>query len=83
MERITDDMKYEVTVGDIVTIHKSNWNYTERIGEPYKAIVLWLGTNNQPLITKVEEYEPRWCTYKDIIEINDHINLHKLIKAIK
>lgn len=80
MINISDDMKHKVTEGDIVTIHQSNWNCTKRIGEPYKAIVLWLGINNQPLITKIGEYEPRWSSYGDIIEINNHVNLHRLIK---
>lgn len=75
--------RYEIKEGDVVTIHETNWNYTERVGEPYKAIVLWLGTNNQPLITKVGEYEPRWSTYRDIVEINEHVNLHSLIGEIK
>lgn len=82
MSNISDYMKYKVSVGDIVTIHKTNWNCTKRIGLQYKAIVLLLGTNNQPLITKVGEYEPIWIKYEDIIEINDHVNLHRLIKEI-
>lgn len=69
---ITDEMKYKVTEGDIVLIHDTNWDYTKRVGEPYKAIILWKGFNNQPLITKTGKYEPIWSTYESIKEIIGH-----------
>lgn len=79
-EIINDYMKYSVTEGDMVRIHKSNWDFSKRIGEPYKAIVLWCGINNQPLITNIDEYNPRWVTYKDIVEIVGHVDLENLFR---
>lgn len=78
MNKITDEMKYYVSEGDVVTIHQASWNYKERVGEPYSAIVLWCGNNGQPLITKMGEYKPRWSCYEDIVKIDGHIHLDRL-----
>lgn len=64
-EIINNDMKYKVTEGDMVKVYKTNWDYSKRIGEPYNAIVLWCGNNNQPLVTNADEYRPYWTTYED------------------
>lgn len=37
MEKITDNMKYIVSEGDVVTIHDASWDYSKRIGEPFEA----------------------------------------------
>lgn len=31
MEKITDNMKYIVSEGDVVTIHSASWDYSKRI----------------------------------------------------
>ena len=80
---INNDMKYKVTEGDCVMIHETNWDYTKRVGKPYKAIVLWRGMG-QPLITNYDEYRPRWSTYEDIVDIVGHIDLkNTLLKRLK
>ena len=78
MSKITDDMKYVVSEGDVVMIQNTNWDYSERVGKPFKAIILWCGINGQPLITKMEEYKPFYTTYESIVKIDGHINLDKL-----
>lgn len=76
--KITDEMKYIVSEGDVVTIHDTNWDYSERIGEPFEAIVLWCGIHGQPLVTKMGEYKPFWSSYSSIVKIDGHINLDRL-----
>lgn len=78
MEKITDNMKYIVSEGDVVTIHHASWDYSKRIGEPFEAIVLWGGIHGQPLVTKMGEYRPFWSTYASIVKIDGHINLDRL-----
>lgn len=75
---ITDNMKFIVSEGDVVTIHETSWNYERRVGEPYEAIVLFCGTNGQPLITRIGEYRPVWSSYYDIVKIDGHIKLDRL-----
>lgn len=68
-----------VSEGDVVTIHDTNWDYSERIGEPFEAIVLWCcGISGQPLVTKTGEYKPFWSSYPSIVKIDGHINLDRL-----
>ena len=82
MNKITDVMKYVVSEGDVVTIHDTNWDYSERIGEPFKAIVLWCcGIYGQPLVTKMGEYKPFWSSYSSIIKIDGHIDLDRLLNT--
>lgn len=78
MEKITDEMKYMVSEGDVITIHDASWDYSKRIGEPFAAIVLWCGIHGQPLITKMGEYKPFWSSYASIVKIDGHINLDRL-----
>lgn len=79
---INSDIENKVTEGDCVVIHETNWNYTKRIVNPYKAIVLWQGINRQPLITKYGEYKPYWSTYTNIVDIVGHVDLKNLFVKI-
>lgn len=76
---INDGMNDQVTEGDLVIMQDINWDNTKRIGDPYKAIVLWRGLNNQPLITKFGEYNPCWSTYESIVEVVGHLDLQQAI----
>jgi hypothetical protein len=83
---INNKMKDIVKDGDIVIIHNTNWDYTKRIGEPFKAIVIWCGINGQPLLVKCEDikkgiYKPFWSSYSSITEIKGNVDLAKLIES--
>lgn len=76
-------MENKVQNGDIAIMHDWNWNYTERVGTPHKFLILWKGTNRQPLCLKYEDVEkgvflPAWETYDNITEIVGHIDLAEL-----
>ena len=64
--------------GDVVLIDESLVYKT--MNRRYKAIVLWEGFNNQPLLTEVGRYCPHWGTYKSIAEIIGHIDLQQEVK---
>lgn len=72
--------KEQMIEGDCVRVHTLSWDKSTRIGEPYKAIVLWKGLNNQPLITNINEYRPRWITYNDIVEVIGHVDLENILQ---
>ena len=72
----------ELKEGDCVLVHGLSWDGKERIYEPYQAIILWKGLNNQPLITKIDEYKPHWSTYEDIVEVIGHVDLENLFNRI-
>lgn len=74
--------KEQIIEGACVRVHKLSWDNTTRNGEPYKAIVIWKGMNNQPLITSINEYRPRWITYEDIVEVIGHVDLENLFNRI-
>lgn len=87
-EGLADKFKNEVIDGDIAIMHDMNWDFSERLGEPYKAIILWRGTNNQPLCLHIDKlnkgiYRPVWESYTSIIEIVGHIDLAELFKQTK
>lgn len=67
-----------VCEGDVVQIDESIVCTTG--GPKYKAIVLWKGFNNQPLLTQVGEYRPHWGTYKSIADVIGHVDLEKAVK---
>ena len=64
--------------GDVVLIDESLVYKT--MNRRYKAIVLWEGFNNQPLLTEVGRYRPHWGTYESIAEIIGHIDLQQAVK---
>ena len=64
--------------GDVVLIDESLVYKT--MNRRYKAIVLWEGINNQPLLTEVGRYRPHWGTYESIAEIIGHIDLQQAVK---
>ena len=63
-----------VVEGDIVVIDESRV-YSAPCNPPYRAIVLWNGYNNQPLITRLGTYSPVWSSYEEIVEKVGHIDL--------
>lgn len=79
----TANLKDRLKDGDIVTIHECIFDRTHRIGDPYQAIVLMHRMNEQPLITPINEYKPRFMTYEDIIKINGHIDLDNILASFR
>lgn len=67
-----------VKPGDIVLIDTSKLsdNFVKITNpEKYKALVIWNGFNDQPLITKLDEWRPVWSSYPEIVEVLGHINM--------
>ena len=67
-----------VQPGDIVLIDTSKLSDKfAKITKPekYKALVVWNEFNNQPLITKLDSWQPFWCTYQEIVEVLGHHNM--------
>lgn len=90
-EKIEQDglnkFKYEVADGDIVIMHDMNWDYSKRVGEPYKAIILWCGNYDQPLFLRMDDlnkgiYRPAWGSYTNIIQVIGHKDLTELFKQL-
>lgn len=77
----------ELKCGDIIKIVEIGYS----VNKEYRAILLWKGLNNQPLILKFDDllhsiYEPKWSDYRYVTEVTDHIDLKgmlvtKLLKA--
>lgn len=68
----------KINEGDVVLIDEGLvYKGFER---KYKAIILWKGFNNQPLLTKVGEYRPHWGTYDSIADVIGHVDLQKAVK---
>ena len=66
--------------GDIVIIDESlEYSYFRR---RYKALVIFNGFNNQPLITRLGGWKPQWSSYSQIAEIVGHIDLGKLFEEV-
>lgn len=70
----------KIKEGDICTLDESV-AYSYYPHKPYEVVVLWHGVNSQPLVTKLDAYNPFWTTYSQLIEVNRHIDLS--IKAIE
>ena len=68
-----------VKEGDIVLVDESlHYKYFTK---KYKAIVLWRGINQQPLLTNLGEWRPYWGTYETISEVLGHVDLEKAVKG--
>lgn len=66
--------------GDIVIIDESLEYkfYTQR----YKALIIYNNFNNQPLITRLDEWRPIWSSYNQIAEIIGHIDLNDVLREV-
>lgn len=78
---LSKDIRYKVKEGDVILVQKISFIGKEKLGEPYKAIVLWTA-NQQPLITKCNKYCPEWIIYDYIIDIVGHVDLYNLFTKI-
>lgn len=68
----------KINEGDVVLIDEGLvYNGYER---KYKAIILWKGFNNQPLLTEAGKYHPHWGTYASIADVIGHVDLKKAVK---
>jgi hypothetical protein len=73
--------EFEIRAGDIVEIDYITEFTKEHINEG-KALVIWRGFNNQPLIMRLdrEEYFPVWTSYKHISKVVGHIPIGEILK---
>ena len=71
----------EIRDGDIVEIDYIEEFTKEHINEG-KALVLWKGFHNQPLIMRLdrEEYAPIWSCYEHISKVVGHIQIGEILK---
>jgi len=71
----------EIRDGDIVEIDYIEEFTKEHINEG-KALVLWRGFNNQPLIIRLDkkEYYPMWSCYEHISKVVGHIPIGQILK---
>lgn len=70
----------DIRNGDIVEIDYIEVT-KEHINEG-KALVLWKGFNNQPLIMRLdgEKYSPIWTCYERISKVVGHIPIGEILK---
>lgn len=66
--------------GDIVIIDES-LEYTF-CTQRYKALIIFNGFNNQPLITRLDGWRPIWGSYGQIAEIIGHIDLNDVLMEV-
>lgn len=71
----------DIRDGDIVEIDYITEFTKEHINEG-KALVLWKGLNNQPLIMRLDrkEYSPIWTCYEYISKVVGHIPIGEILK---
>ena len=71
----------DIRDGDIVEIDYIDEFTKEHIKEG-KALVLWKGFNNQPLIIRLsrEKYYPIWSCYEHISKVVGHIPIWEILK---
>ena len=71
----------DIRDGDIVEIDYIAEFTKEHINEG-KALVLWKGFHNQPLIMRLdrEEYYPMWTCYGHISKVVGHIPIGEILK---
>lgn len=71
----------DIRDGDIVEIDYIAKFTKEHINEG-KALVLWKGFNNQPLIMRLDrkEYYPIWSCYERISKVVGHIPIWEILK---
>lgn len=74
-------IEFEIREGDIVEIDYITEFTKEHINEG-KALVIWKGFNNQPLIMRLdrEEYSPVWTCYEHISKVVGHIPIGEILK---
>ena len=64
----------EIREGDIVEIDYIAEFTKERINEG-KALVIWKGNNNQPLVRKLKTRKTIWTCYEHIAKVIGHIDI--------
>lgn len=64
----------EIREGDIVEIDYITEFTKEHINEG-KALVIWKGCNNQPLVRKLDTKTPIWSCYEHISKVVGHIDI--------
>ena len=64
----------EIREGDIVEIDYVAEFTKERVNEG-KALVLWKGNNNQPLVRKLKTEKTIWTCYEHIAKVVGHIDI--------
>lgn len=73
----------EIQNGDIVEIDYIEEFTKEHINEG-KALVLWKGFHNQPLLIRLsQKYNPVWSDYGHIARVVGHIDLDALVVSLK
>ena len=71
----------DIRDGDIVEIDYITEFTKEHINEG-KALILWKGFNNQPLIMRLdrEGYSPIWSCYEHISKVVGHMPICEILK---
>lgn len=64
----------EIREGDIVEIDYIGEFTKEHINEG-KALVIWKGNNNQPLVRKLNTKKTIWTCYEHIAKVVGHIDI--------
>lgn len=64
----------EIREGDIVEIDYIDEFTKEHVNEG-KALVLWRGNNNQPLVRKLNTKKTTWTCYEHIAKIVGHVDI--------
>ena len=64
----------EIRAGDIVEIDYIEEYTKEHINEG-KALIIWKGCNNQPLIRKLNTKTTSWDCYEHIARVIGHIDI--------
>lgn len=64
----------EIREGDIVEIDYIAEFTKEHINEG-KALVIWKGFNNQPLVRKLNTRTTIWTSYRHIARVIEHIDI--------
>ena len=71
----------EIREGDIVEIDYIEEFTKEHINEG-KALVIWKGHNNQPLVRKLNTKTAGWTCYEHIARVIGHIDIDGYIDEI-